>query len=292
MRKNHESMRRTVYICRALFFVVVAVAASKVFSQDLAGFEETLSKGNIEQKRDALMQLRSYRSEAASRIAVLALKDTNAVVRATAASAVLFLPPGEAVAALSPLLSDKDEFVRREGAAALGETREPTAGALLNSALTNDKSPEVKTAAAIALGKTGDPASVNILTRMLNDKPSEENEMFRRAVVRSIGQIAQIMRGGTARVLTPQNFLPESFKDVDSAPTAALLTHFADAQRVLVRLLDSTQEADDARREAAFSLGSIGDPASMAILNKYISSPDPYMAEIAKEALLKLRRPQ
>jgi HEAT repeat protein len=275
-----------------LFFVFICAIVGTASSQDLAGLQSALSNGNKEEKRTALMQLRSLRSEAASRLAVASLTDKDPMVRATAASAILFLPPTEAVAALSPLISDKDEFVRREAVFALGETADPSAASVLRSALVKDKSQEVRTAAAVAIGKTGDPASVDALVDLLGAKPTEENEMFRRAATRSIGQIALVIRGGTSQVLTPQNFLSEKFKDIGKAPSASLLTHFAEAEKTLVHILESSQEADDTRREAAFSLGAIGDPTSRIILTKYVSSRDPYMVEIAKEALLRLGPPQ
>jgi len=235
------------------------------------------------------MELRSFRSEEASRIAVAAFRDDEPIVRATAASSVLFLPKSEAAAALLPLLNDKDEFVRREVAYALGEVGNASAAAPLEKRLQSDKSAEVRTAAAVALGKVGDPQTVDSLLAVLDARPVEDNEMIRRAAARSLGQIAQIMRSGKVQVLTPQNFLPEKYKDIDRTPSPDLLSHFTNAIKKLTNVLDSTSEADDTRREAAFALGAIGDPSAAAVLSKYTSSPDPYLAEIAKEALLKLR---
>ena len=113
--------------------------------------------------------------------------------------------------------------------------------------------------------------------------------MLRSAAAKSIGQIAEKMRTGKVTILTPQNFLPEKYKDLGSKPTAGLLSHFSNAERALIRALESSSEADDTRREAAFSLGAIGDPSAETILSKYTSSPDPYLAEISREALMKLK---
>jgi len=182
---------------RILFFsFTLLFFASTVFSQDLTVLSQTLRSGNAEEKRDALMMLRSMHSEDASRVAVFALSDKTPIVRATAASSVVFLPGPEAVAALSPLLNDKDEFVRREGAFALGTVGDTSAAPLLIRAMRSDKSLEVRSAAAAALGKTGNPDAVSPLAGVFGASPAEDNELLRRSAARSIGQIAQIMRSG------------------------------------------------------------------------------------------------
>ena len=62
--------------------------------------------------------------------------------------------------ALIPLLSDKDEFVRREAAYALGLTRSRSATAALTERLLKDKEDGVRGAAAVALGQIADEAAV------------------------------------------------------------------------------------------------------------------------------------
>src|SRR6185436_2497772 len=85
--------------------------------------KDRLSSAEIEDRRDAVSRLGALHHPDASRAAVAALKDPAAIVRATAAGVVLYLPSEESAAALLPLLSDKDEFVRQETAYALGKTR-------------------------------------------------------------------------------------------------------------------------------------------------------------------------
>jgi HEAT repeat protein len=271
------------------FLALLTALAADSLSQDLSGYAEKLRSGNIEEKREALFQIRNLRSAEASRVAIAALSDKTPIVRATAASSVLFLPMPEASAALLPLLTDADEFVRREGAFALGEVGDISTGRQLIEALANDKSPEVKTAAALALGKLGDPAAVSMLIKVFDQKPTENNEMYRRAAARSIGQIAEKMRSGKVTALTPQNFLPEKYKDLGQKPTPDLLSHFGDAVKRLMRVLENSSEADDTRREAAFALGAIGDKSAETVLSRYTSSPDPFLAEICREALLKFK---
>ena len=275
---------------RLFFFTFLAILASagSTFSQDLDQLAKQLRSGSTEEKRTALMQLRSLRSADASRIAVAGLGDNAAIVRATAASSVTFLPAPEAAAALLPLLNDKDEFVRKEVAYSLGDVGDPASTPQLTHTVTSDKSPEVRVSAAVAIGKLGNPDAVPTLVKILGDRPTEANEVLRRAAARSIGQIAQIMRSGKVKVVTPQNFLTEKYKDISPRPSPDLLANFSSAVPVLTRILDSARESDDTRREAAFALGAIGDPSARSLLSKYASSSDPYLAEISKEALLKL----
>jgi HEAT repeat protein len=271
-----------------LFFFVIALAVNAL-SQDLSAYAEKLRSGNTEEKREALFEIRNLRSEEASQIALAALQDHTPIVRATAASSVIYLPPQQASAALLPLLKDKDPFVRREAAYALGEVGEASTGAQLISTLTGDKDPEVRTAAAIALGKVGDPAAVDVLVGQFKVRPTENNEMLRSAAAKSIGQIAEKMRSGKITILTPQNFLPEKYKDLGTKPSPDLVAHFSNAVRTLGRILENSSEADETRREAAFALGAIGDRSVETTLSKYTSSSDPYLAEICREALLKLK---
>jgi len=269
-------------------FPVIAAFVTVTFSQDISTVSETLRSGKTEEKRTALMQLRGLRSEDASRAAAAALSDKEPMVRATAASSVTFLPKAEASALLLPLLRDKDEFVRREGAYALGEVGDPSsAPALIKAA--GDKSLEVRSAAVAALGKVSNPSAVSSLNDILKKAPVEADELIRRAAARSLGQIAQIMRSGTVSVLTPQNFLPEKFKDIGPKPSADPRQYFGQAVDTLIHVLDNKSEADDTRREAAFALGAIGDQKAITVLNRYVSSSDPYLAEISRESLLKLK---
>src|SRR5690349_14421179 len=108
-------------------FAFFAYFAVNSYGQNLTPLENTVRTGTTEQKRDALFQIRNLRSEIASRAAVPALTDPDAIVRATAASSVVFLPKPDAVAILAPLLADKDAFVRKEAAYALGKVESPDA---------------------------------------------------------------------------------------------------------------------------------------------------------------------
>jgi HEAT repeat protein len=234
--------------------------------QEIEKQRQRLASSDREDRRDAVMRLGWMARMDSSRVAAIALRDPESIVRATAARAVLSLPADEAAAALLPLLQDKDEFVRRETAYALGETRSRAGLQALATALAGDKEAGVRGAAAVALGQIGDELSVVPLTQSLARRipasgllnrlrrsKREENEFVRRAAARALGQIG-------SRAAVP-------------ALTAALADERA---------------GDDVRREAARSLGLIGDPAAIAALRAVLTSRDPYLSRIAYEALIKI----
>lgn len=275
-----------------LFLPAIAAGQNR---DDWPARSEALSQkvehGNAEQKRDALFEIRNLRTPESSRLALPALKDGSEMVRATAAASVIFLPENEAVQALVPLLGDKAEFVRREAAYGLGLVGSGLATPALLKLLQNEKVMEVRTAASVALGGTGDPTAVPQLVSAFKGRPTEENEFLRRSAARSIGQIAQIIKTGKRRVVTPQNFLPEKYKDIPAGIPVDLTVRFPqfkEAVETLASVLKNKNEADDTRREAAFALGAVGDEAATKSLDAAIGSTDPYLAEIAKEAKLKI----
>ena len=270
-----------------------ASVAQTELSTDVASrLQGQIAIGGIEAKRSALFEIRNIETAAASRIALPALRDKEPIVRATATASVIFLSPSEAATALLPMLNDRSEFVRREAAHALGEVGDPSATSSLVRMLQKEKILEVRTAAAMALGKIGDPAAIDNLVSILKSRVREDDEFLRRSAARSVGQIAQIERTGTRRVLTPQNFLPDKFKDLGPNVTAGKgpSPKFSISVDVLIAVLRNGAESDDTRREAAFSLGAIGDAKAVPVLQTFTSAADPYLAEISREALLKISR--
>jgi len=205
---------------------------------------------------------------------------------------VVFLPSPDAARAVLPLLNDKSEFVRREAAYALGEIGDTSATAPLIALLQKERILEARSAAAAGLGRIGDPAAVASLTAILKGRPQEDDEFLRRSAARSIGQIAQGLKTGNTRVLTPQNFLPGKFKEIPPATEGfeSKYPQFGPSVEVLLGTLRSSSETDDTRREAAFALGAIGSESAVSALEIESASKDPYLAEISKEALLKIRK--
>jgi len=254
-----------------------------------------IASGTTEQKRNALFEIRNFRSERTSAIAIPALRDRDETVRATAASSVVFMRPREAVTALRPLLSDKMPFVRKEAAYALGKVGDPLAAVELIRSMQRDKDREVRAAAAFALGTTGSIDAVGPLTAALEKKPTENDEFIRRSAARSIGQLAENVRGLNESSQTPESFLPERYKTaamLDITDVAESFPVFRSSEEVLKRVLLDRSETDDTRREAAFALGAIGNPSSVAVLRAQKGGPDPYLAEICREALIRMNIPE
>lgn len=226
--------------------------------------QQRLSSPDPEERRDALMRLGTMRLEAGSRAAMPSLSDPSPMVRVTATKAILSISGDESANVLIPLLNDKDEFVRRETAYALGLTKSRNATAALSELLLNDKEDGVRGAAAIALGHIADEAAVVALAGRLapelaapakSKRKREQNVFVLRATATALGQIAS--RAGTA---------------------------------ALISALSNEKFPDDVRREAARSLGLIGDPTAEPALRAATNSPDPYLSEIAHHALRKLSR--
>src|ERR1041385_2161346 len=145
--------------------------------------QQRLNSSDVEERRDAVMRLGAMRREAASRAALPALQDAEPIVRATAAKAILSLGSEASVGYLLPLLNDKDEFVRRETAYALGHTSSRTATAALTKQLLTDKEDGVRAAAAVALGEIADEAAVVPLVRTLSSSKKPNVFVLRAAAV-------------------------------------------------------------------------------------------------------------
>ena len=225
---------------------------------------QRLTSSDVEERRDAVMRLGSIGRPEASRAALPALSDESPIVRATAAKAILSIGAEESVSSLLPLLNDKDEFVRREAAYALGLTRSSSATAALSDRLLNDKEDGVQAAAAVGLGQIADEAAVVALVGTLapqlsapaNTKRKPENNAFvLRAVATALGNIKS--RAGTA---------------------------------ALISALNNEKLPSDVRRESARSLGLIGDQSALPALRAAATAADPYLAEIASEAVKKISR--
>lgn len=259
-------------VCVAILLALVCLpvrAAQRDLTpqqQEIKVLTARLSSADVDERREAVMRLGALGRPEGSRAAAAALGDTAAIVRATAARAVLSLPPDEAATLILPLLRDRDEFVRREAAYALGLTRSSTGVSALSAALETDKQPSVRGASAVALGHVGDAAAVPALAgalsrrlqasgffNRLRRRKVEEDEFVRRAAAVSLGQIGS-----------------------------------REAVPVLVETLSNTRTPDDVRREAARALGLIGDPAAVPALRSVLTHRDPYLSRIAFEALKRL----
>ncbi len=292
---NHElRVTKFKYFFWCCFLSCVFVGHS--FAQNnFETYAEVINRGNVEQKRTALFQIRNLESETASRAAIPALLDSSEIVRATAAFSVISLPKDEALQLLLPLLGDKKGLVRRETAYALGKVRNLNAIAPLSLVFQRDKSVEVKNAAVVALGEIGDAAAIDILIQILQRKPKKDNdgdEFMRRSAARSIGQIAQIIQTGKIQVLTPNDFLPDKYVNF-TPPNFLFLSRnipiFINANNTLIKTLQNDRESADTKREAAFALGTIGEESAITVLQSYLNDEDYYLARIAKESVREIQ---
>ncbi|MGI8670487.1 MAG: HEAT repeat domain-containing protein, partial [Aridibacter sp.] len=150
--KKDKLKRKKVSFFVFLIFVFFVVNSFAQTPEQIKYFSERINFGTEDVKRNALFDLRNYRTETASRIAISALKDSLEIVRATATHSVVFLPKNEAVQVLLPLLNEKSEFIRRETAYALGEVESDLATPTLIDLFQKDKKLEFRTASAIAIG--------------------------------------------------------------------------------------------------------------------------------------------
>ena len=227
-----------------------------------------LSSSDEEERRDAVMRLGAMKRADSSRTAAVALGDPASIIRATAASAVLSMPPEDVVPLLVPMLNDKKEFVRQQVAHALGETHSFAAVEALVTAFERDKMPSVRAAAAIALGMIGDESASSHLARAIDPRfavngrfnqkgrKKEEKDRFVQLVsARSLGQMR-------SRASVP----------------------------VLIGAMTSKKLTDDVRREAVVALGLIGDSSAVPVLRTVLDSTDPYLSRAAFDALAKISR--
>lgn len=265
-------------IARALFIVVIVTAqAAPGFAHnvpqnthaltplqlEIEKQRSRLGSGDTEDRRDALVRLRSLRHPEASRAALAALNDPAPIVRATAAAAVYWLPAAEGTGSIISLLNDKEEFVRQQVAYALGRRGNTTAIAALVERLA-DKKDSVRGAAAVALGEIADVQAVPSLTAILdpqttqstakkNKSKREQNPFVLRAAVHALGHIGN-----------------------------------RSASPILINLLQDEKADPDIRREAALALGAIADESALPALRSVVSNSDPYLAQTAHDAIKRI----
>jgi len=276
-----------------LIFGFHCLMAVSVFSQTPGDLTEKIRFGSVQEKREALYQIRNLQTVEASRAAILALQDPDEIVRVTATHSVIFLPGDESAQILLPLLQDKSLFVRRETIYALGKTKNSKVVPLLLEILRRDKVLEIRTATALALGEIGDDSALDPFLKLLQKKPKETEAFLRRTVVRSIGQIAQRQQLKEIYTVTPESLLPDRYDvlvNQQYSNLAEISSELRQSVSVLLAVLQNSKESDDVRRESAFALGAIGDFTAIRLLNENLAAKDYYLAEICRESLIKLQK--
>lgn len=287
MRKEGIKVKFSFHI-----FVYFLFFAGNIFAQNLDNLAERIKNGSTEEKRDAIYQIKLIKTPETSQIAVFALRDSNEIVRANAAQSIVYLPAEEVLTFLSPLLRDKSVLVRKETVYALGKTKNPNAVQLFLNTFQREKNIEVKSAITMSLGEIGDISAVNSLLNLLKNKPKDNEIFLRRAIVRSIGQIAQFQQVGNNYIVTPESFLPDKYNDLVNLKYTNLTERFQVYNQVipvLVSILQNSKESDDVKREAAFALGTIGNISALSSLQSSLNSNDYYLVKICQEAIQKIK---
>ena len=225
---------------------------SREIEAEVAHWSAQLKSADQEERRDAAMKLSRIEGSAATSALVSALTDRSPLVRA---AVVASLGERADTSVASPLAarltSDKDAFVRKTAAYALGRFSGAERAAALIGAL-KDKDPEVRGAAAVSLGDHAELAAVVPLAAALSDKS---------AFVRAQAAHALGVNG--------------------SAATQAVAT--------LIRLLAADQDGE-VKRQAATALGSIGDRSALQALDRATHDSDPYLAQAALDSIRMMER--
>ena len=219
---------------------------------EVAHWSAQLKSGDPEQRREAAMKLSRLEGSAATSALVSALTDASPLVRgAVVASLGEREDPSVASPLAARLTSDKDAFVRKTAAYALGRFSGTERTAALLASL-QDKDPEVRGAAAVSLGDHAELTAVVPLAAALSDKSA----FVRAQTARALG-----VNGSAAR---------------HSVPT-------------LIGLLASDQDGE-VKRQAATALGSIGDRSALQALDRATHDSDPYLAQVARDSIRMMER--
>jgi HEAT repeat protein len=209
-----------------------------------------LRTADPEARRDAAMALAHIKDKAVVPVLIGALNDQAPMVRAAVVTALGHLGDSSAVAALvSRLSSDKEVFVRKAAAYALGRLSGNESTIALIAAL-NDKDPEVRGAAAVSLGEHPDLMTIAPLSTALSDK----SDFVRARAAAALG-----VTGPSAATAVP----------------------------TLIGLLKSDPDSE-VKRHAAAALGSIGDRSALPALHLAAHDTDPYLANAARASIIKL----
>jgi HEAT repeat protein len=230
---------------------VISQRSSEVNAEDSRWFAQ-LNSSDQEKRREAVMGLSHVEGSAATSALLSALADPSPRVRAAAAAGIAERREAPAVPLLAACLAkDKDAFVRKMAAYALGGFRGFDRTAALIAAL-KDKDAEVRGAAAVSLGVVADSEAVAPLTTSLSDK----NAFARAHAARALG-----VNGSAAVQAVPQ----------------------------LIRLLTSDEDGE-VKRQAATALGSIGDRSALPALERSRHDKDPHLVQAALDAIKILER--
>jgi HEAT repeat protein len=211
-----------------------------------------------------------------------ALRDKEWFVRRAAAEALGKIGT-PAVPALIGALGNEDVEVRWAAAEALRKIGTPAVLALIG-ALRDDEDADVRQAAAWALGSIGDPQAVSALIEALRDESNDKE--VRRAAAWALGEI-----GDPQAVLDLNRALGDEDALVRQAAAEAL-GEIGDPQAVLDLNRALGDKDARVRRAAAKALGEIGAPQAVLDLNRALGDKDALVRWAAARALGGIGDPQ
>ncbi|MCI0490658.1 MAG: HEAT repeat domain-containing protein [Blastocatellia bacterium] len=221
-------------------------------SQEIARLKAALASSDEEERRNAVLTLATIATPAAASVLATALDDSSPLVRAAAIAGLGYTGDSTYAPSAAALLArDKDVFVRKAAAYALGRLGGPVATAGLIEAL-KDKKEEVRGAAAAALGEYANPSAIEPLISSLGDK----SDFVRAYAARALG-----INRSAARAATP----------------------------LLIKLLDADKSLE-VKQEAAVALGLIGDRAALPALSRAERDENPYLSRAALEAIKQIEQ--
>jgi HEAT repeat protein len=224
----------------------------QMIASEIARLEAILASPDLEARYTAVVSLAAMESPLALPALEAALKDKSALVRAVAVTGIGQLGDSASASTIAArLASDESKLVRKQAAYALAHLHSRQATPALIAAL-KDKDSEVRAAAATALSEYADPSAVAPLIESLKDN----SEFVRAQAALALGTNA---------------------KDAASAVPR------------LIRLL-SSDHSHDVKRKAARTLGLIGDRSALPALNHARFDPDPYLSQIATEAIKNIQQ--
>lgn len=214
---------------------------------EVAHWLSQLKSSSGEERREAAMQLTWIKGEAAFRALASAVNDTSPQVRGAVIASLAERGDESAVPIIiARLRADKNQFVRKAAAYALGRFHEGERTAGLIGAL-RDKDSEVRAAAAISLGDHADIDAVAPLASALSDR----NDFVRAQAARGLGVNGQL-----------------------AVQTA----------NMLIALLRNDKD-EEVKRQAASALGEIGERSALPALERASHDKDPHLVQAVKEAI-------
>ena len=201
--------------------------------------------------------------------------------------------------ALITLLKSRDDYVRQDAIAALGELRAQAAVPTLVELALDDKSPpSVNRRAIVALGEVGDPRAIPTLLKALFKQRG--NTVFAQEASYSLFQIGRPAADALTAVLEGRDRELAGWVRANDVAEAVVLVRAAEslgdfqasgAERALVRQLSYKTSAPEqtlyARMAAASTLGKMRSAEGRKVLEGMLEEPEPLArAEYARALVL------